>query len=190
RRQGGGGSVDGEPRELQGALPRSQRRQHRAAAGTTADPDLVWRLVRRRGAACRPARRRLGADHGGWRAGGAEDRRLAGTAQSGRTRSRQGRPRGRAARAYRGAARVAGGGGPPAGPRRRQGDVVPHVPHLKLRRSHRDLAPVQGSGERIAQTARIIASWPSCVRWKTWTVYPPRILGRQVYVCGLGSVAL
>jgi hypothetical protein len=63
--QGAAPSVDGEPRELQRALPRSQRRQHRAAAGTTADPDLVWRLVRRRGAARRPARRRLDADHGG-----------------------------------------------------------------------------------------------------------------------------
>ena len=43
---------------------------------------------------------------------------------------------------------------------RRHGDVVPHVPHFKLRRSHRDVAPFQGSRERIAQDGahhRVIA---------------------------------
>src|SRR5262249_30883694 len=91
-----------------------------------------------------------------------------------RTRPCQVRHRGLAAHAECGSARLGGGGGRLASIRRRHGHVVPHVPHLKLRRSHRDLAPVQGSRERIA---RVIASWPSCVRGETWTGLPAPHIG-------------
>src|SRR6266540_1796017 len=36
-----------ESRELQWALPQSQRSQHRTTAGATPDPDLVWGFVGR-----------------------------------------------------------------------------------------------------------------------------------------------
>src|SRR6266496_2473834 len=76
-----------ESRELQWALPQSQRSQHRTTAGATPDPDLVWGFVGRRCNACCPAWRWLDANHGSGRAGAAEAGGVEGTAPVVRTRS-------------------------------------------------------------------------------------------------------
>src|SRR6266436_8157233 len=88
-----------ESRDLQWALPQSQRSQHRAAACATPDPDLVWGFIGRRRNACCPAWRWLDANHGSRRAGGAEAGGVEGTAQVVRTRTCDVRYRGLATHA-------------------------------------------------------------------------------------------
>ena len=70
-----------------------------AAPGAASDPDLVRRLVGRSRCACRPARRRLDADHGPRCAGRAEAGIAAGATEIVRPRGRQIRARGLAAHA-------------------------------------------------------------------------------------------
>ena len=90
--RGDAAPVDRGPGHLQRQVPHAGRRQPAARPGAAPDPDLVRRLVGRRGQARRPDRRRLDADHDP-RGGRAEAGDAARASQGVRTRSRRLRAR-------------------------------------------------------------------------------------------------
>src|SRR5262249_46490856 len=145
-------------------------------AGTTADPDLVRRFVGRRHVTRGPARRWLDADHGRRRAGRAEARGVARTAQDVRAGSREVRHRGLAAHAQRGPPRLGGCGGRAADGWRRLGaDMVMLYPmyrilnfddHIETLRRFKEVA--SGKTERAGAPA------PPRPRGARIPVYPPR----------------